>query len=489
MIMKLSKKAFLPLLCLFVLVFTGCGTKENSREQTGEFITMPKPDEYYDDITLTDEPDKEVYSVRVGNFSSDRAWIEYSYQYVESHPSGATSWTYDNYFGCINKKGVVLFAYPDQSSTGGNPEPEKGVFQVSEFHDGIAYMASRDNEGKTIYWIIDEDGNILTSFAESDFGEFLLYNDGYFLFYEDQSNFYGASNCYKIVDLSGTILKEIVYAKDEFTHAEALSNNLRYLGDGIFAFWLSGRFGDGRSTVDFYNVVENISFTYADLVTNQRLDIEFQDGAAFVKRNDMSDIVLFTDGTYRELTYDSGYNSMPNDCYAAEGKVVLGTFHYNPGGYDQCLDVVYYSIKDDAYYPLDALKDNMYLYDTFDDYCDTFSGGFDYKIANDRFLVHLLGEDGMSYVAMIDLNNEVVLEPVRCDRGTKISCGRLVVESEGNGYTVYDTNGEIIVSGAEAISAYQDNVAKVGQTRFIDLQGNTLFDELDFSTCEIKTVS
>lgn len=488
MIMKLSKKSFLPLLCLFILVFAGCGAKENPGEQAGEFISLPKPDEYYDDIPSTDESDKEVYSVHAGNFSSDRAWIEYSYQYAESDPSGATSWTYDNYFGCINKEGVVLFAYPAQSSTDGNSESEKGVYQVSEFHDGIAYMASRDGEGKMIYWIIDENGNILTSFAESDFGKFLLYSDGYFLFYEDQSNFSGASNCYKIVDFSGTILKEIVYAKDEFTHAEALSNNLRYLGDGIFAFWLSSKHGDSGSTVDFYNVAEDISFTYTNLVTNQRFDIEFQDGAAFVKRTDMSNIVLFTDGTCRELTYDSGYNSIPNDCYAAEGKVVLGTFHNDYGGYDQCLDVVYYSIEDDAYYPLDVLKDNMYLYDTFDDYCDTFFGNFDYKIVNDRFLVHLLGEDGMSYVAMVDLNNKVVLEPVRCDRGTEISCGRLVIESEENSYTVYDTNGEVIVSGAERISAYQDDVAKVGEARFIDLQGNNLYDELDFSTCEIKTL-
>ncbi len=473
----------LVLLTLMTLL-PGCTNESDN------FDYIPKADEYYDDAASADEPEREMYGISVENFSSGRAWIKYSYQYEEIHPHGSKSWTYDGYFGCINKEGEVLFAYPDQDSTSGNPESEKGVVRVSEFHDGVAYMESRDNEGKTMYWVIDENGDILTSFAESDFGELLLYSDGYFLFYEDQSNFSGASNCYRIVDFSGTVLKEIVYAKDEFTHSKALDNNLRYLGDGIFAFWLSLRFGDSSSTVDFYNIPEDIQFTYSNLTTNHRLDIKFQDGAAFVKRNDMPNIVLFTDGTCRELSYDSGHDTIPDTCYAGEGKVVLGIFHNNYGGHDPCLDIVYYSIEDDAYYPLDALKGNMYLYDTFDDYCDAFSGSFNYKIVNDRFLVHLLGADGLSYVGMVDMNNEVVLEPVRCDRGTEISCGRLVVISEENGCTVYDTDGNVIVSGEEVISTYQDDVAKVDNSdRFIDLQGNDLFDELDFSTVEIKTVS
>lgn len=489
--MKLRKRRYCSLallLCLSMILTAGCGAGGNSNNSNGDFSYIPKAEDYSYEIESDSETEQEIYRVSVGNFSSDRAWVEYSYQYKESYPSGATSWTYDEYFGCINKEGKVLFAYPNRASTSGNPISEKGVFSVSEFHDGIAYMESRDNEGKSVYWVIDENGDILTSFSEADFGELLLYTDGYFLFYEDLSDFSGANNCYKIVDFSGTILKEIVYAKDVFTHAEALSNNLRYLGDGVFGFWLSRSKGEKSSTADFYNIPEDIQFTYDNLTTNHRLYLKFQDGVAFVKRSDKPDIILFTDGTCREINYDSGSDILPDNCYAAEGKAVLGTFDYNSGGYDPCIDIVYYSIDEGAYHPLDALKGNMYLYDTFDDYCDTFFGSFDYKIANDRFLVHLLGADGLSYVAMINMNNEVVLEPVRCDRGTKISCGRLVVESEENGCTVYDTDGNVVFASSEkVVSTYQDDVAIVGN-RFIDLQGNYLFDELDFSSFEIKTL-
>lgn len=83
----------------------------------------------------------------------------------------------------------------------------------------------------------------------------------------------------------------------------------------------------------------------------------------------------------------------------------------------------------------------------------------------------------------------MILEPVRCDEATKISCGRIIVRTE-DGATVYDTDGNIVFENPY-ITDYQDDVAVLRSSnvrRYVDLQGNDLFEEYDFSAVVVKEI-
>ena len=417
-------------------------------------ISKDKPVQI-DDI----EDDIKIIVGTLYDFSSDRAWITYRID---------NEW----YLGCVDKEGTILFAYPSSS-----------INEKSEFINGAAYIATGSREEKT-YWIINEAGDILTSSADSNFDSIVAYGGGYFLCYKDQSDFSGASNCYKVIDSTGKIVKEIIYAKEEFTHAEVPGNNLRYLGDGIFSFWKDKR--NHSSIVDLYNIPDGIEFTCENIAANCKYHSKFSDGVAFFGRINLPDIILFKDGTYTELNYTTGLgNDVSYDSHASEGKVVLCEHDSS----NKIKNMVYYSITDDNYYSLDIYIDNMYTKIPVEDF-----GQFTYEIVNDRFLVHLLGADNLSYIALIDTCNEIILEPVRCDKATEISCGRIVVRTE-DGVTIYDTDGNIVFDmlGARMFLTgnFQDDVAILkgeGVEKYIDLQGNDLFDDYNFSNIVIREI-
>lgn len=349
----------LMFLMIFICVATGCAPDENAVDSNEVSSNGATSDERVD----TPEPEHgfeaQMVVTDVENFSSGLAWIHYG-----------TGNTIDDehYYGCIDKEGKVLFAYPRDS-----------INEKSEFIKGAAYIAQTPYYSYTRaegaeYYIINEQGEILASSVASDFDSIVTYGGGYFVCYEDRSDFSGASSCYKVIDSTGAVVKEIIYGKDEFSHSDYRNNNPTYAGDGIFMFWRS-------NTTDVYNIPENIEFSCEGISTFSS-DVEFNDGAAFLQRtNNLSNIVQFKDGSQVEVGQMTKWGKIPSECYASEGKVVLGEFDNNPAGLDKCLSIVYYSVTDDAYYPLDAFIDNMYTSMPVKDF-----GQFDYRIVDDCFL-------------------------------------------------------------------------------------------------------
>ena len=333
-------------------------------------------------------------------------------------------------------------------------EPVRFLGKVA---DGYTYIS--DDSGERYQALIDgKRGKIIASTAAGDFDQYLALGSyeghGYFLTYKNTSGFYATGHTYSILDETG----KTVYEKTLDAKVQAA-----YCGEGWFLFY------DG-SSANYYNVISKRTLNYKNASfhpssVENGYTVSIIDGkAAILNLNEAK----YT--TY-DMLVDKGHSFSIGPF--KEGKAVV--VEYNPyKTYRVKIDAMYYLSPGKSRVRLSTLEDNVYTASGI------YTGFQSLQFANGKLLLPVMGADGKDYVAVVDENDRVVVQPIRADylKQRYISDERIVLERDGMTY-VYDDDGNYLFCaidyGEDYISPFHSGAARLGDIGMLDTNGEMLF--------------
>lgn len=459
--MRNIKKRFLVCSLIIGTLLTGCGTGSEGR--VTEKITSYPSIEH-------DEQKKDVNDVVIENESSENDSfmideVEYSKITIETSEdfSNECAWiTYSvdekTYLGCIDKSGKLLFYFLKEE-----------IRKYTEFQEESAYILFENKEAA----IIDKSGREVYHIKENSLGNLLSYGDGYYCFMKQYADFDASGIITTIIDNMGNVL----YEKDD------LKPFYQYAGEGIFY----GMDAWNQETYWFYNVIENIFFECSDIAPgNFNIINEFDNKSAHLilgesgRKYDIKEAVITSNGEVNTISmpeYEGAYIDDWSGGKASEGAIVFMGSDTNANGYDPVVAMCYYDLEKEKFVSMNQYIDKMY---------SDFISIIELHFSNDRIVIPLLGEDYNIYIAIFDKEWNEIVKPIKIlpdsKRQFSYKCGRLIVNLE-DGYAVLDENGNIIIKaselGCDTISPYANDVAKIGEGRYIDKEGKLLFEVIE----------
>lgn len=429
--MKSKILSTIIIICL-ALCFVGCSADEEK-----EIVNYTSTD-IIAEVTTATETEAEIENIYTSynDFSEGLAWVEFS------NNSG-------DYFGCIDKKGVLLFQFETSN-----------ISELTEFKNGYSHLIS-DTEMR----IIDKEGNVTNTYSIDENHTVVAYGEGYIFTQDYAADFDSVLYTYNICDYNGEVLESFTLTemKDYY--------GFGYFGSGVFGYYLSPfewklYFPSEDSWIDF-NPAGNGTFYFNDSTSVMRVIYGGGSDSSDGFRGKLSLITVDGDVYDSLIPDDFGWNW--NVGPLVGGKCILEEFM------DDYL--ISYDVKSDTYkkipesyaqkLDLDKMPDEL----SFDNNC---------------IALPMIGDDGYSYVVGFDSTWNVILDPVKVDSDNfyGYSDERLVVDT-GADIVVYDKKGEKIYSPSEngytSIVPYSDGAARVENQpspTYLDKDGKLLFDKI-----------
>lgn len=374
------------------------------------------------------------------SYSNDRAWVEYNYEHT-------------TYIASIDKSGQEVFRIENQN-----------ISSYDNFSEEYAYLRMQNGDLS----LINKSGSILYSVSESSTNSILAYGGGYVLCERYEDGFDYSRYLYEVYDANGDIHEIDIGGK----YGEA-----NYCGNGVFGISLRGSWD---WTVTFYNAEKRQWILPASASVTGDINIQFDNGIACfgIKYYDPDDVgyrsalrIISPDGWWETpLLMGWSYNDYGAGYH--DGVVILS----ESDGYIYC-----YFLESGEYTQLAGKYASKALEGDFKDRTGFYSKTTGFK--NDRFVLKMKGSDSRSYFGIFDKQWNAVLEPTTYDEIVGFDGFRLVIVQNGE-TLVYDENGNKLFSAKEinvdTISAYNDGVAMVSVGKYIDRNGNFLFDDILF---------
>lgn len=264
--------------------------------------------------------------------------------------------------------------------------------------------------------IVDANGHI-TYDSSADGCRFIFaYGDGNFLALEHVSNFDKDEWSFGIVDKDGKTVGAFEKCDDFNGYPEKLMSGCKYLDEDLFL--LENTIYSLKSQSAVYHITNYFKDSTVDFVKGA-----FHDGRTFIFEEGM------LDERFASLTATGECTPLIPD--VIDQNVTVMTEN-NASGYGDGL-----FFFDRHYYDLDG---NSKI--TFSQYDGRYYRGGTF---NDGFAPLLVeGADGLDYFTIINLNGDVIVEPIPGLPSDRFSEGYLVVSTE-SGCAVYNTSGEKIM--------------------------------------------
>lgn len=439
----------------------GCNLDTNNNSQTSAINSANSIE-----ATASEKYKPQTYS-QIGHYNDGLAWVKN-----------------DKYWGCIDKKGKMLFQYSC------NDLKEIDSFIPPFFENGYAYFESA--ESRQIF-IIDKSGDIVGNFDNP-----VAYGYGYAVVENYYSDFDSAYYEYVIYNPDG---KQIHKYKTEGDSKVSV----KYCGDGVFYFEESSE----NVYLFFAKKDKWVKYNYIR-TSNVDNDIEFNNGLAFTVNDSYSlkatFVMIDSDGNITEIDAKDG-------AYFKEKYAMFGAKRENELIYGN--SVVFYDEENPK------LSSYNVINDSFSDFKDTkileklethYDGSFNHvdispSFNNEGFLLSLVGADGFGYVTILDYNMNMLTEPIQGDKFEAYNNGTCSIDTtiydmKGNkiyslsdkGYekVISDSNDLLFVCGYQSdVSTekdyYDDNGEKCNFAA-LDKDGNLLFDCIDTTNVITKSI-
>ena len=115
-----------------------------------------------------------------------------------------------------------------------------------------------------------------------------------------------------------------------------------------------------------------------------------------------------------------------------------------------------------------------------------------FSTSNDKILMPLYGEDGNTYIAVFDLDLNMLGEPIKYQAWQRTRDGSLKVESDVDTTIVYNTNLDIVTipSNVSMVDDYSNNVVRVLENNteeayYLDDAGEILFQDINMDNARM----
>lgn len=386
----------------------------------------------------SEETETLIEIVLMKDYSEDLAWIMYSDQEMK-------------YWTCIDKVGQALFQY-DASP----------IVDVTQFINGYAHVVTT-----TGLYTIDINGETMASYLQGSEEKVRCYGDGYVVTEKNNSGFDAVTYEYTIYNVDGSVL-------EKFTAEEEIKLII-YCGKGVFGFrdfgfyfslkdkWCDTSWASWTSEPTFYDDMAVIGTTYHDYESGRVGGVD----------------VMTLDG--EQFSYMSEF---------------LTDWSTNPSAINENVCVVQDSSREtlitiDFAEEKESKLDEKYsekMYENPDS--DTFT------LHDGRVVLGLKGDDGKHYIGVFDKELNLVYGPIAGDAST-YSDGMLKVQmTDGRESVIRDVDGNIVYSldkkGYSMSNQYSDGAILVGNERkaetYLDLQGNELFEKINFENVMTKVL-
>lgn len=461
---------------LFVVVLLSSCNTSNDRDDFYENY-IPKADEYYDETIPGSPEHSSAIVVRyVEPFSSGRAWINYRYEDEDKNT---------RHTGCIDSTGKLIFSF----------EPEIAFSSLSPFENGAAYGKYN---GAT--YIINDQGDVLTSSIDGQFESIISHGDGYFLAYKNKEGFDSDEYLFLIIDHTGEVVKEISSKEctdvpwetfKESAYSGTGNAIARYCGEGIFQFEKSS------DLCLFYDLKRDI-FYEKECTISQRTKVN--DGMCILdvdgkyvlfdvtnQTDNFDQIEQLSSSIMDEYVDFAQYHARYNCGPISNGKVIYYFYSNYESHYNEPLYGCFWADKT-GIYPITAYSEYLNV---------EHSCPLSFDSTSDRILLRFMGKDSNYYLSIIDSDGNTIMEPMKCDKRSSeyFSCGRFCAVTE-NDTQIYDTGGNLIFSlsdvGGESIDEFFDGIALIDRNKesakAVDVNGQILFDNIDATNVKQVTL-
>ena len=417
-------------------VFTSAQTNEQSSPRASLAGSAVKESELVG-LPVSEMDSFELLSSR--DYKNGRAWIKYE--------------TDEGVFlGSIDKEGNEIVHIDARE-----------IDEYDDYDEEYAYLHSATFE----LIVIDKSGNQLYSVMDLWGDSILAYGGGYTLCTHHEASFDTSYDVYEIYYPSGEVKQIDIGGK--FGAAT-------YCGESVFGISLRQTWD---WTVTFYCAESSSWIVSPDEFFCGSTDVRYEDGLicfavgyADPDRDGYRSILYIADlNGWHEEHLDFGWNW--ND--------------YGAGYHDGT--ILLYEIFDDTYYSYDlTTKEWFVLNERYasrlveGDFKDR-SGAYSKETGfiNDRVPLLMKGDDGKNYIALFKKDLEPVAEPMTYSTYLGFDGFRLVLRQNGD-VTVYDENMNKLYTAADIgvrqISSFSDGAAMVDTGKYIDRDGNLLFDDI-----------
>lgn len=449
-------KKIISLLLIFVLtlmIVSGCKSEEDSNDVNSDekisndsdlTVADKEEDSTIDTKEINNEPQKEIITgnfKKAFNFSEGLAWVNID----------------DKNAAVINTKGEIIHKTDKEGYH---------FLDCAEFSGGISWykLCNDDDKSESLYYIINSDGEIVSSSENKEYDTVLGCGDGLALVYKIQKTV--SSIQYKlgsidkngnwVHELENVDLTDVVYSTDEKPY------DLHYHGEYIFSMAILDPFS---------HLIDPFSHMFFNAETGKILFYAFGIG--------YSDIYFFNDIAYCS-NYHVSYIGKSEDKDKA-ASVPLGTIILSTDGSFEMLTDENLIIDKNRYIKHNYIDDSS----TFE-FKDMETGN-GFKFEGDQGLsysVTYMGhkyigitifndETGLFFFSVIDDKGEMLFEPIEYNSTDSHTSGLLtftddniVLETEDHKsdsslYDIYDINGNITAENLhyQYIGVFNDGLA------------------------------
>lgn len=413
-------KELLFVLCL-LCILTACVSKVDTPDQEANvppssqeaITTSPSSEENSVSSELT------IYVAEPSNFSDGVAWVS-----IHNPEDGIRVSSV-----CIDTNGNILF------------KVDPNLFFTSKFENGVSLCETLDG----ICNIVDKKGMIIFSSKDGLFDGVLAHGDGYFAVYKYKDGFDSAGYDIIFLNSNGERLN------GEYDLLDSLPS-LTYCGDGIFAncIWQSVG-GSGN-----YVFIDAKSDTYFQVDGINNGSPSFVDGVCLVDIGfwGMLPALIYADGTIKELNIGN-YN--PDFlCPIADGGFVFR------GYYNESQSILFYDIATETVTMLG-------------NYGERVTRWSELRFDSGHLLLPMVGADGKNYYTIVDKSGQSLFDPVTCESAYALGEDRIRVEYKDK-TVIYNGKGEIVfeLPAGQSVGSYHDGVARLGNSGYVDLNGNVM---------------
>ena len=512
----MKKLVSLLLVAIMLLTFVSCSQQKNegeSQQPITQNSPTPKatqsvqhntaaPTSEQNTVVPTVEPtaveDKHLELVTASSldaFHEGLAWVHFRKVSRDFYANGDVSEkTYEDYVGCIDKTGKIVFYFPGKSS------------KWTGFSIGVAYW---ENNG-TLY-LIDKTGKVLSQHSTNESSEehAIKWADGYVLTFEKVASFSENKDIYRVYNANGEKINALQCPPKEHDW----QYNWEYCGKGIFYYRLNNYSGYGMH--NFYmdsngNTFDDEDKKYSKGDSYEPIFLSQTTRIAGVKFDDCYGVELMdTEFNFRGLKLPDFNYSIPKGGTVSEDHLFLHESTW------------------DGYVAMSIDIPNMKKHLMDDTYVNRVKKFSLMNLTDGRYAFDMKGADEKQYVGLFDAELNIVCDPI-LGEFYGFSCGRLFVRRINHGsycVYVYDKDGnELFTINSDKSShlgyfgyvgtyaseeemnrltlLYSDDVLLAGKFGavpeisddgeivnregfkgiYLDLDGNILFESIDFST-------
>lgn len=469
----LCKRAWLVAFALIVSVLvSACSSGNNAGEnEAGSSVTNGNVSEESTDSNSYEEEYISRYTY-CWDYTNEYAWVSY---YGES----------ENYLAVIDKNGQMKYKYDTELLSGFTTS--EAVAMVT-CQDGYLYFEPEYGSDELI--VLSPAGiAVKYEFNDSDLESGILaYGDGYVITWSSYSDFDSEGHVYALYDSEGSIVNQAKLEEDLY---EGPSFSASYCGNDIFCVKINGTvgqdsFGNNQFYCKFYNVAGD-----------ELASIKYTSGEDFIGDGSFADgetvMYLGLDGTVTEDYWGEVSKSYELLFMDVEGNISRISSDYSVGeftpvvsdnkcfyiGYDSSTGEYHYMVYDletetfSELYPENEDRINLNMYESAP------------VLASGRLVIPLTGQDGNSYIEVIDEESNLLMEPTLADEFYGFTDGMLVIKSDGE-YSVYDTDLNLVYSLSDteydSMREYSNGAAYVTGEKtmpaYLDTDGNLIFEEV-----------